>query len=321
MSSRQLHTEANDGGGHEGNGSRPGGASSEQSSCAHVERPGGAPIEQPGGGGRRRTPWPLVVVALLLIVVPFLTWYWTWFGRALNDGEIDRYLGEGNPRHAQHALSQVGERIEKGDKSASRWYAQVVALSANPSPDVRMTAAWVMGLEHDSGEFRAALARLLGDPEPIVRRNAALALVRFGDASCRAELIAMLRPYVIRAAAAGTALVALTERAQVKRESLLLKFRDASGRTEEVRSPLPGSVERASVKDGEEFAAGSELFIIAPDEEQAHDALVGLYYMGGEQELAEVERYEQGVTGMSDDLKAEAAQTAEAIKRRLSQGQ
>ncbi|MDT7807925.1 MAG: hypothetical protein QOJ70_1738 [Acidobacteriota bacterium] len=286
----------------------------------NVEGNGGGPaVGDSAHVGRRRTPWPLVVVALLFVIVPFLTWYWTWFGRTLSDAEIERYLAEGNARHAQHALSQVGERIEKGDAaSASRWFAQVAALAASPSADVRMTAAWVMGLEHKSEDFHAALVPLLSDPEPIVRRNAALALVRFGDARCRAELLTMLRPYAVRAAAGGTALTALTAGSRVKRESLLLKYRNTSGETVEVRSPLPGKVELSSVKDGEAFAAGSDLFILAPDEEQARYALVGLYHLGGEEELAEVERYARGVDGMPEDVKEKAAQAAEAIKRRLN---
>jgi acetyl/propionyl-CoA carboxylase alpha subunit len=255
---------------------------------------------------------------VLFVVVPFLTWYWTWFGRTLGDAELERYLREGNPRRAQHALSQVAERIEKNDAGASRWYAQVAALASSPSPDVRMTAAWVMGHEHRSDEFRATLARLLEDPEPIVRRNAALALVRFGDQRSRPELAAMLRPFAVRAASGGAALTALTAGSRVKRESLLLKYTDASGRTDEVRSPLPGTVERAQVKDGETFASGAELFALAPDAEQARDALVGLYFVGGVEELAEVERYARGVEGMPDDVKAKAAQTAEAIRRRSS---
>src|SRR5947209_13630403 len=118
--------------------------------------------------GRRRTPWPLVVVAVLFVVVPFLTWYWTWFGRSLSDAELDAYLSDGNARHAQHALSQVAERIEekragKRDAGAERWYPQVVALSESSAADLRMTAAWVMGLEHGSEEFHAALVRLLDD--------------------------------------------------------------------------------------------------------------------------------------------------------------
>ena len=280
--------------------------------------------------GRRRTPWPLVVVAVLFVVVPFLTWYWTWFGRTLSDSEIESYLRDGNARHAQHALSQVAERIEEGQRAekegggksgggvdAGRWYPRVVALSKSDAADLRMTAAWVMGVDHRSEEFHAALVPLLEDPEPIVRRNAALALVRFGDPRCRAELLAMLRPYTVKAGTGGTALTALTVGSAVKRESLLLKYRDASGAVVEVRSPLPGRIEKALVKEGEAFAEGTELFVLAPDAEQVTDALVGLYYFGGAEDLSEVERYARGVEGMPEDVKEQAAQTAEAIKRRI----
>jgi len=259
-------------------------------------------------------------VAVLFVVVPFLTWYWTWFGRSLSDAEIERYLREGNPRHAQHALSQVADRIERGDADAGRWNAQVAALAASPSPDLRMTAAWVMGLEHKSDEFRAALARLLEDPEPIVRRNAALALVRFGDPRCRGELLAMLRPFNLSATADGTALTVLTAGTPVKRESLLVKYRNRAGAVEEVRSPLPGRVERAQFKEGESWLAGAELFVIAPDAEQVGDALLGLAYFGTAEDLPEVERYERGVEGMPEELKTKAARTAEAIRRRVSGG-
>jgi len=269
-------------------------------------------------GGRRRTPWPLVVVALLLVVGPFLAWYWTWFGRALGDDEIDKYLREGKPRHAQHALAQIEGRIEKGDKSAGRWFPQVVALSQSPATDVRMTAAWVMGIEHKSEEFHMALIRLLDDPEPIVRRNAALALVRYGDARCRDELVAMLRPYTIRATAEGTALTALTDGTPVKRDSLLVKFRIHPSLIEDVRSPLPGKIEKAHIKEGDNWSVGKELFLISPDADQVGDALVGLYYFGGTEDLAEVERYAVGVAGMPSDVKTKAAQTAEAIKRRVA---
>lgn len=292
----------------------------------HTEGNGGGPVgdaqaHAPVAGriGRRRTPWPLAVVAVLLVVVPFLTWYWTWFGRTLSDDEVERYLHEDNPRHAQHALSQVAERIEKGGEGAARWNKQVAALAASPSPDVRMTAAWVMGVEHKSDEFRAALARLLEDREPIVRRNAALALVRFGDSRCRLELLAMLRPYTIHASDGGTALTTLTNGSRVKRDSLLLRFKTTSGETSEVRSPLPGTVEHASVKEGEGFEAGGELFTLAPDAEQVTDALTGLLYLGQPEDLADVERYARGVEGMPPEVQTKAAQTAAAIKRRSGQ--
>ncbi len=70
------------------------------------------------------------------------------------------------------------------------------------------------------------------------------------------------------------------------------------------------------MKEGEAFEAGSEIFILAPDAEQVRDALLGLYYVGGEGELAEVERYARGAEGVSRDVKEKATQTAEAIRRR-----
>ncbi|HEX8560928.1 MAG TPA: HEAT repeat domain-containing protein [Pyrinomonadaceae bacterium] len=300
MGAARTHA-GGEGGGPAGDGAAPGGA-----------RPEPVPA-------RRRTPWPLAVVAVLFVVVPFLTWYWTWFGRGLSDDEIARHLREGSPRHTQHALSRVAEKIERGDPAAARWNAQVAALAASRSPDVRMTAAWVMGLEHKSAEFRDALLKLVEDPEPIVRRNAALALVRFGDPRCRGELLAMLRPFSVKAPAEGTALTALTEGTPVKRESLLARYFVLKPQpTYEVRSPLPGRVEKAFVKEGVSWRAGDELFLIAPDEEQARDALVGLYYVGGAGELGEVERYARGVEGMPADVKEKAARTAEAIRRRVS---
>ena len=265
-------------------------------------------------GNRRRTPWPLAVVAVLFVVVPFLTWYWTWFGRSLSDEEIGKYLSEDRPRHAQHALSQIAERFEKSDAEAGRWNAQVVATASSPSPDVRMTAAWAMGAEHKSEEFRAALLRLAEDPEPIVRRNAALALVRFGDPRCRPELLAMLRPYTVVAPSEGTAETALTAGSYVKRDSLLVRFKFKPNIVEEIRSPLPGVIEKALVKDGDNWHVGAEHFVLAPDDEQARDALIGLRYFGEAEDLPEVERFASGAK--SGGLKWEAAQTAEAIRRR-----
>ncbi len=81
-------------------------------SNGHAAEARGAP-----SAARRRTPWPLIVVAVLFVVVPFLAWYGTWFGRALTDEQIEQYLGEADkPRHVQHALSEIEKRISKGDR-------------------------------------------------------------------------------------------------------------------------------------------------------------------------------------------------------------
>ncbi|HEV7894149.1 MAG TPA: HEAT repeat domain-containing protein [Pyrinomonadaceae bacterium] len=290
---------------------------------AHTGANGDGPARAEGDAskaGRRRTPWPLVVVALLFVIVPSLTWYLTWFGRGLTDEELTRYLSDSNPRHAQHALSQLAGRIEKGDAAASRWNAQVITLSQSQTPDLRMTAAWVMGLEHKSEDFRAALLRLLEDPEPIVRRNAALALVRFGDARSRPELRAMLRPVTLSARTEGTAQTALTVGTPVKRESLLLRYNVKPNLVEELRSPVPGRVEKAFVKEGDSWSVGAELFVISPDAEQVEDALLGLAYLGTAEDLPDVERYARGVEWMPEEMKTKAAQVAEAIKRRSQVG-
>src|SRR2546421_11690781 len=94
---------------------------------------------------RRRVSWPLVILAGLFIIVPFLTWYGTWFGRDLSDEDIAKYLvDEQNPRHIQHALLQVEEKIERGDPNAKKFYPQIVAAAKSSHAEIRKTAAWVM---------------------------------------------------------------------------------------------------------------------------------------------------------------------------------
>src|ERR1700687_1445815 len=92
---------------------------------------------------RQRSTWPLIILAALFIIVPFLTWYTTWFGRDLSDGEIAKYLADDkSPRHIQHALSQVETRIEKGDPNVKKFYPQIVSASKSQTGEIRKTAAW-----------------------------------------------------------------------------------------------------------------------------------------------------------------------------------
>src|SRR5262245_4454713 len=116
----------------------------------------------------------LIIVAALFIIVPFLTWYFTWFGRPLSDDKIAEYLvDEKHPRNIQHALTQIEARMEKNDPSVKKFYARLVELTKNPNPEVRKTVAWVMGQDNTSEDFHRALLSLLSDSEPLVRRNAA----------------------------------------------------------------------------------------------------------------------------------------------------
>src|SRR5881296_1504013 len=82
--------------------------------------------------------WPLIILAALFIIVPFLTWYGTWFGRGLSDEDIAKYLvDEQNPRHIQHALLQVEEKIERGDPNAKKFYPQIVASAKSSHAEIR----------------------------------------------------------------------------------------------------------------------------------------------------------------------------------------
>lgn len=147
--------------------------------------------------GSRAHGVPLLAgLAALLIIVPFLFWRDTWFGRPLGRSEIRRYLEDNaRPRRIQQALSQIADRIVSGDASVREWYPRVVALARHPAPEIRTTAAWVMGQDNRSEAFHQALLGLLTDSDVFVRRNAALALVRFQDSSGRPELVAVLRSY------------------------------------------------------------------------------------------------------------------------------
>src|SRR5271163_4820719 len=82
----------------------------------------------------------------LIVLMPFLFWWNTWFGRHLSDQQLNEYLHDTKkPRHIQQALVQVGERITARDAAVTKWYPELVTLSANPVEEIRNTDAWVMG--------------------------------------------------------------------------------------------------------------------------------------------------------------------------------
>lgn len=271
---------------------------------------------------RVRASGPILFLAILFVVASFLTWYLTWFGRGLSDEEITKYLSEYNhPRHVQHALLQVQERIERGDKTASKWYPQVVALAGNPETEFRLTAAWVMGSDHASEDFHNALKKLLADQQPIVRRNAALALVRFNDASGRPELTAMLKPFTLYSPVGGTLESSLSQTASVSRGTLLARIRRPDNEIAALRSPLTGTIDNILVATGSSITTGQALLTIKSDEESVWEALRALAVLGTGEDLQLVEDYANGALTKSDRIKQQAALTANAIKSRMNLNQ
>jgi biotin carboxyl carrier protein len=250
--------------------------------------------------------------AVALVALPFLFWYDTWFGRRLSDDQIERYLGEADrPRRAQQALAQIGERMSRGDASVTRWYPRVVALSRHESVEMRSTAAWIMGQDPRHAPFHRALAAMLSDAAPMVRRNAALQLAAFRDPAGAAELRAMLRPHTIAAPSAGTLKYRLKPGDYVNPGTLVARVG-----AREVRAELPGEVREFAARDGAEVAAGTPLVEIAPDETHAWEALRALHEVGTRQDLEDVARYLRGGPTGSDKLRQQAQLTLRRIESR-----
>jgi hypothetical protein len=266
---------------------------------------------------RMRASGPILFLAILFVVASFLTWYFTWFGRNLSDAEITKFLvDEKHPRHVQHALLQVQQRIERGDKTAKQWYPQIVALSSNPETEYRLTVAWLMGADTTSEEFHNALRKLLADSEAIVRRNAALALVRFNDSSGHAELIAILEPFTINAPATGLLVSTLSSGAQVSRGSLLARIQEPNNEVATVRSPFPGTVDRILVANDSSVSMADPVLTIKSDEQSIWEALRALSIVGTKDDLPIIERYLSGSNSVSDRIKGQAALTAKSIQTR-----
>src|ERR1051325_1771531 len=268
---------------------------------------------------RRRMPGsgPILILAVLFVAATFLAWYLTWFGRGLSDADISKYLAdENNPRHVQHALLQIQQRMERGEPAAKNWYPQLITLSGNPETEFRLTVAWLMGFDNHSQEFHDALLKLVRDPEPIVRRNAALALVRFNDGSGREELLSVLRPYSLKAPADGVVASSLKEGATVARRTLLARIEQPDGKVVELRSPLPGRINKISKPNGSQVTRDEELLSLNSDEDSVWEALRGLALVGTAEDLPLVQSYANS-SEVSGRIKEQADLTAKTIGRKL----
>jgi len=251
------------------------------------------------------------LIALALVLFPFLFWYYTWFGRKLSDSDIDQYFADtSKPRHAQHALVQLGERLSR-HQDVTRWYANVVQQAASTSLELRQTAAWIMGQDSHHAPFHAALLGLLHDSQPGVRRNAALSLAAFGDPAARSELTAMLRPFTINAPTAGTLKYRLKLGDYVNPGTLIGRIGDF-----EVRSPVPGEIRELDSRDGNSVKPGDPLADLSADPHHVWEALRALYLIGQTADLEDVQRYTRPVPGMPESVARQAALTAEAIQSR-----
>jgi len=256
------------------------------------------------------------VTAWLICLMPFLFWWNTWFGRKLSDQQLTEYLHDAKkPRHIQQALVQVGERVTRQDATAKQWYPDLVQLSGDPVEEVRNTDAWVMGQDTTGAGFHDALLKMLTDQSPMVRGNAALSLVRFGDATGRAQICALLQPAQITSPQSGRIVDSDRPGTPVHQGGLIAKLQYGQQQTAEIRSPIPGRI-RSVAGTGANVAAGAEIAIVDPSTEQVWEALRALYLVGQIDDLPAILPYERDLPDISNDVRQQAIETEKAVRAR-----
>ena len=259
------------------------------------------------------------VTAWLIVLMPFLFWWNTWFGRRLPDKQVTEYLqDEKHPRHIQHALIQLGERMGCHDASAERWYPELVRLASYPVEEVRNTDAWVMGQDTSGAAFHETLLKMLQDSSPMVRGNAALSLVRFGDGSGRAQIVALLQPARITAPVAGRVTDSDKVGTAVHQGGLIAKLAYGHEQTTELRSPIGGRIRTLSVSPGSHVAEGVEVATVDPGDEQVWEALRALYLIGQPDDLPAIRPYQRELPEISDRVRQQALLAEKAIRERTA---
>jgi biotin carboxyl carrier protein len=195
-------------------------------------------------------------------------------------------------------------------------------LAAHPVEEVRNTDAWVMGQDTTAAGFHETLLKMLQDSSPLVRGNAALSLVRFGDASGREQIVALLQPARIVAPSAGRVLDADRVGTAIHQGGLIAKLQivklQDGAQTMDVRSPISGRIRTISVAAGAEVAAGSEIATVDPSDEQVWEALRALYLVGKAEDLAAVRVYERELKEIPDRVRQQAVLTEKAIRERAA---
>lgn len=273
-----------------------------------------------------RTRLLFYLTAWLIVLLPFLFWWNTWFGRRLPDKQITEYLRDDKrPRHIQHALVQIGERVLRRDPAVTQWYPELVRLSTHPVEEVRNTDAWVMGQDTGGAGFHEALLRMLRDSSPMVRGNAALSLVRFKDDSGREQIAALLQPAHIFAPSAGRITDTARVGTAIRQDGIIAKLATTTSpnspggeSTTEIRSPISGRIHSIAAPTGAPVIAGAEIASVDPGDEQVWEALRALYLIGRAADLPAIRPYERESRDIPDRVREQAVLADQAIRSRAS---
>jgi biotin carboxyl carrier protein len=289
---------------------------SETASRAAVAEDSAPPPASPRQRMSTRNRLLFFLTTWLIVLMPFLFWWSTWFGRHLSYTQITAYLNDDkHPRHIQHALVQLGELMSGHDSGARRWYPDLLRLASHPTEEVRNTDAWVMGQDTSAAAFRQTLLQMLQDSSPVVRGNAALSLVRFGDATGRPQVVALLQPASVVAPVAGRVIDVDKVGTSVRQGGLIAKLQSGE-RIMEIRTPITGRIRMLSVGTGATVAAGAQVASIDPGSEQVWEALRALYVIGQVEDLPAIRAYQRELPEIPDRIRQQALLTEQAIRQR-----
>jgi HEAT repeat protein len=292
------------------------------------------PNPAPAKPGLKRR-WLFVILALtfLFVLMPFLFWQATWFGKPLDNTQLAKSLNDrANPREVQHALSQLADRILAPSPdvrdSARPFYPQVVQIAQTGQDELRLTAAWVMGQDNSGPGFHEELLSLLQDPNPMVRRNAALALVRFHDASGIGEIRSMLQPYTIVAtglpmgAVASVLSATLDERLKpgdmINPGTLIGRIDLPDQSPIELRSQVPGTIDHWLLPNKAKVRPFQPILSVDPSNDEIWEALRALYLIGDARDLPVLDNIARGAGDVPLRVRQQAEIAASAIRSRLA---
>ncbi|MGB2604671.1 MAG: hypothetical protein WBC78_13825, partial [Candidatus Sulfotelmatobacter sp.] len=192
---------------------------------------------------------------------------------------------------------------------------QLLARATDPVEEVRNTDAWVMGQDTSGAGFHDTLLKMLADPSQMVRGNAALSLVRFGDAAGRPQILALLQPAQITCPESGRVADADRPGTAIHQGGLIAKLEYGHHQIAEIRSPIPGRI-RSVVGTGESVMAGAEVAVVDPASDQVWEALRALYLVGQPDDLPAIRPYERDLPDISNDVRQQALESEQAIRKR-----
>jgi HEAT repeat protein len=176
-----------------------------------------------------------------------------------------------------------------------------------------------MGQDTSGAGFHEALLKMLTDPSPMVRGNAALSLVRFGDSTGRAQILALLQPAHIAAPTAGRIVDTDKIGTAIHQGGLIAKLAvDQSGQPKQsvdIRSPIPGRI-RSVAPVAANVTTGGEVAVVDPATEQVWEALRALHLIGVPDDIPAILPYERELPDIPVHVRQQALETERAIRAR-----